>query len=554
MSAKKRARKAIKQAKRDLANKKKQELYEKFQQKYNKNKAPESLDTPKTTDNKVTIEKEQIEGSVDVAKQEIEANNEIFKDFQDENTKDFNSQNKLIDGIDTKLDNFEQKLFHSQGGDKTALPQNDGESVEGADTPQVNEQVEGSVDEKAQGWIDKLKYGLGFAIGSAASWGMNKIDEYLKDSNDEADKEIESEKEKNAVIDGQITKEQNTLSPSEVERLQAEDVTQAPQTSDGNPYYLKDNPNKSKNPFSKEKPKSTSGYVNNLINSQGSLDEKLAILAELKKRNDVNQSDIQILEEHINNIKGSDINTGDVNLKVNTGNNNLNIQNDKEALKDSNLDKKVLEAKSQTEVMEKLQEESEKEAKAISEAQVDNTNKPTVKKVIQGSMDKLVSYTRGGSNAYSSSSGSNASGASVSGVNGNDGASKVSDYSATSISSNNIGANLPKNPTGAETVTQNEAQVADNKSTPVPVVSSPALTPSVPASVVTNNNTTNNIQLNGASKQLAKDTVGTAPKADTVTNEKVVNNQTVEKIPESSWNRFENGELSKYQDDFLRGN
>lgn len=541
MSAKKRARKAIKQAKRDLANKKKQELYEKSQQKYKKNEAPESLDTPKTIDNKVTIEKEQAD-SIDTAKQEIEANNEIYKDFQDENAKEFNSQNKLIDGIDTKLDNFEQKLFHSQGGDKTALPQNDGEGVEGADTTQVNEQVEGSVDEKAQGWIDKLKYGLGFAIGSAASWGMNKIDEYLKDSNDEADKEIESEKDKNAVIDGQITKEQNTLSPSEVERLQAEDVMQAPQTLDGNPYYLKDNPNKSKNPFSKEKPKVTSDYVNNLINSQGSLDEKLAILGELKKRNDVSQSDIQILEEHINNIKGSDINTGDVNLKVNTGNNNLNIQNDKEALKDSNLDKKVLEAKAQTEVMEELQEKSEKEAKAISEAQVDNTNKPNVKKVIQGSMDKLMSYTRGGSNAYSGSSGSNVSGASVSGLNGNDGASRVSDYSAPSISSNNIGANLPKNPTGAETVTQSEAQVADNKPTPVS------------ASVVTNNNTHNNIQLNGASKQLAKDTVGTAPKADTVTNEKVVNNQTVEKIPESSWNRFENGELSKSQDDFLRGN
>lgn len=541
MSAKKRARKAIKQAKRDLANKKKQELYEKSQQKYKKNEAPESLDTPKTIDNKVTIEKEQAD-SIDTAKQEIEANNEIYKDFQDENAKEFNSQNKLIDGIDSKLDNFEQKLFHSQGGDKTALPQNDGEGVEGADTPQVNEQVEGSVDEKAQGWIDKLKYGLGFAIGSAASWGMNKIDEYLKDSNDEADKEIESEKDKNAVIDGQITKEQNSLSPSEVERLQAEDVMQAPQTLDGNPYYLKDNPNKSKNPFSKEKPKVTSDYVNNLINSQGSLDEKLAILGELKKRNDVSQSDIQILEEHINNIKGSDINTGDVNLKVNTGNNNLNIQNDKEALKDSNLDKKVLEAKAQTEVMEELQEKSEKEAKAISEAQVDNTNKPTVKKVIQGSMDKLMSYTRGGSNAYSGSSGSNVSGASVSGLNGNDGASRVSDYTATSISSNNNGANLPKNPTGAETVTQSEAQVADNKPTPVS------------ASVVTNNNTQNNIQLNGASKQLAKDTVGTAPKADTVTNEKVVNNQTVEKIPESSWNRFENGELSKSQDDFLRGN
>lgn len=546
MSAKKRARKAIKQAKRDLAKKKKQELYEKLQQKYNKNKAPESLDTPKTTDNKVTIEKEQIEGSVDVAKQEIEANNEIFKDFQDENTKEFNSQNKLIDGIDSKLDNFEQKLFHSQGGDKTALPQNDGESVEGVDTPQLNEQVEGSVDEKAQGWIDKLKYGLGFAIGSAASWGMNKIDEYLKDSNDEADKEIESEKDKNAVIDGQITKEQNSLSPSEVERLQAEDVIQAPQTSDGNPYYLKDNPNKSKNPFSKEKPKVTSDYVNNLINSQGSLDEKLAILAELKKRNDVSQSDIQILEKHINNIKGSDINTGDVNLKVNTGDNNLNIQNDKEALKDSNLDKKVLEAKTQTEVMEKLQEESEKEAKAISEAQVDNTNKPTVKKVIQGSMDKLMSYTRGGSNASGANSISNAySGSSISGLSG---------ASVSGWNDSDSKANLPKNPTGVETVTQSEARVADNKPTPVPSVSTPISTSSVPASVVTNNNTTNNIQLNGASKQLAKDTVGTAPKADTVTNEKVVNNQTVEKIPESSWNRFENGELSKSQDDFLRGN
>ena len=535
MSAKKRARKAIKQAKRDLANKKKQELYEKLQQKYNKNEAPESLDAPKTIDNNVIIEKEQND-SIDTAKQEIEANNEIYKDFQDENAKEFNSQNKLIDGIDTKLDNFEQKLFHSQGGDKTALPQNDGESVEGADTPQLNEQVEGSVDEKAQGWIEKLKYGLGFAIGGAASWGMNKIDEYLKDSNDEADKEIESEKDKNAVIDGQITKEQNNLSPTEVERLQAEDVMQAPQTLDGNPYYLKDNPNKSKSPFSKEKPKVTSDYVNNLINTQGSLDEKLAILAELKKRNDVSQSDIQILEKHINNIKGSDINTGDVNLKVNTGNNNLNIQNDKEALKDSNLDKKVLEAKTQTEVMEELQEKSEKEAKAISEAQVDNTNKPNVKKVIQGSMDKLVSYTRGGSNAL---------GASVSELNGNDGAS---------MSSNNSGTNLPKNPTGAETVSQNEAQVADNKPTPVAAVSSPASTPSVQASVITNNSTHNNIQLNGASKQLAKDTVGTAPKADTVTNEKVVNNQTVERIPESSWNRFENGELSKSQDDFLRGN
>ena len=112
MSAKKRARKAIKQAKRDLANKKKQELYEKLQQKYNKNQAldnsdtSDTLDTPKTIDNKVTIEKEQNDSN-DIAKQEIEANNEIYKDFQDENTKEFNSQNKLIDGIDTKLDNFE---------------------------------------------------------------------------------------------------------------------------------------------------------------------------------------------------------------------------------------------------------------------------------------------------------------------------------------------------------------------------------------------------------------------------------------------------------------
>lgn len=527
MSAKNRARKAIKQAKRDLANKKKQELWEKAQKKYNKNEAIDNSETPQTT------EKEQND-SIDTAKQEIEANNEIYKDFQEENTKEFNSQNKLIDGIDTKLDNFEQKLFHSQGGDKTALPQNDGESVEVADTPQVNERIDGSVNEKAQGWIDKLKYGLGFAIGNAASWGMHKIDEYLRDSNDEADKEIESEKEKNAVIDGQITKEQNSLSPTEVERLQAEDVTQAPQTLDGNPYYLKDNPNKSKNPFSKEKPKSTSGYVNNLINSQGSLDEKLAILAELKKRNDVSPSDIQILQEHINNIKGSNINTGDVNLKVNTGNNNLNIQNDKEALKESNLDKKVLEAKTQTEVMEKLQEKSEKEAKAISEAQVDNTNKP-VKRVIQGSMDKLVSHTSGGSNA------SDANGASI-GTSGSS-VSSSSDASVSGWNGNDSKANLPKNPTGAETVTQNEAQVADNKPTP-----------SVPATVITNNNTHNNIQLNGASKQLAKDTVGTAPKADTVTNEKVVNNQTVERIPESSWNRFENGELSKSQDDFLRGN
>lgn len=530
MSARKKARKAIKQAKRDLANKKKQERFEKSQQKYVKKEAPEKAETaekseksesPKTADKptKEAPEKEQND-SKDAAKKEIEANNEIYKHFQDNNTKEFNSQNKLIDGIDTKLDNFEQKLFHSQGGEKTALPQNDEEGAEGTDASTANEQIEGSVDEKAKGWIDKLKYGLGFAVGTAASWGMNKIDEYLRDSNDEADKEIEAEKEKNAAIDGQITKEQKNLSPSEVEKLQAQDVTQAPKTSNGNPYYLKDNPNKSKNPFSSEKSKNTSDYVDNLIKSQGSLDEKLAILAELKKRNDVSPADIKRLEDHINSIKGGDTKTGDVNLKVNAGNNNLNIQNDKEALKESDLDKKVLEAKEQTVVMEKLQEKSEKEAKAISEAQVDNTNKPDAKQVIQGSMDKLVSPP---------SSGASAGG-------GGDG-----------------GANLPENPTGVDTVTQNDAQAADNKPAPAPTVSAPASTPSAPASV-TNNTTNNNIQLNGASKQLAKDTVGTAPKADTVTNEKVVNNQTVEKIPESSWDKFENGELSKSQDDFLRGN
>ena len=547
MSAKKKARKAIKQAKRDLANKKKQERFEKSQQKYAKKEAPEKAETaekseksesPKTADKptKEAPEKEQND-SKEAAKKEIEANNEIYKDFQDNNTKEFNSQNKLIDGIDTKLDNFEQKLFHSQGGEKTALPQNDEEGAEGTDASTANEQIEGSVDEKAKGWIDKLKYGLGFAVGTAASWGMNKIDEYLRDSNDEADKEIEAEKEKNAAIDGQITKEQKNLSPSEVEKLQAQDVTQAPKTSNGNPYYLKDNPNKSKNPFSSEKSKNTSDYVDNLIKSQGSLDEKLAILAELKKRNDVSPADIKRLEDHINSIKGGDTKTGDVNLKVNAGNNNLNIQNDKEALKESDLDKKVLEAKEQTVVMEKLQEKSEKEAKAISEAQVDNTNKPDAKQVIQGSMDKLVSPPSSG-----------ASGAGGGGASGGAGGSD-----ASAGGGGDGGANLPENPTGGDTVTQNDAQAADNKPAPAPTVSAPAPAPSAPASV-TNNTTNNNIQLNGASKQLAKDTVGTAPKADTVTNEKVVNNQTVEKIPESSWDKFENGELSKSQDDFLRGN
>ena len=61
----------------------------------------------------------QIEPEVESPNNDI---NETLNDFKDDNSTQFKKQSKQLRKIDSKLDKFEQKMFHSQGGEKTALP------------------------------------------------------------------------------------------------------------------------------------------------------------------------------------------------------------------------------------------------------------------------------------------------------------------------------------------------------------------------------------------------------------------------------------------------
>ena len=560
--------------------------------------------------------------------------NEILKNFQKSNEEGFSKQNKLIGNIDTKLDKFEQKLFHSQGGSKTAL-QKDGDvlKLESATTSIKNKALQIGKDNPQI--AENMSNGAGFLAAGLASLGFNAIGSgynFIKE------KMFSNENNENS-INGEVIQNTNELSPKDIEKMEAEELKEqtkekASEKSNSNTQYLK---KKEKSllsylPFFKEKEEyKLSDQVHNMLKTDGNLKEKESILNEVKKRNDVDKTEIKKLEEHV--IKQREIEKqreeakkSAVTMNIDMSHNDLmekmpEYANEFEKLENEPRYKKVrywTAPRGDDEELDELWWEydraksdlfkkyAKKYAATVDPTIIDARNykgeklspeeyapeyfqkeikevaekaKATVKnssESVAGVEKPSTSAPSSGSNTSASVDNNATSPASVSTNSQINKESPTSVESSTKQSSNSTatpaepqkevkeGKVLPANVSGSDTVSQGEATAADNsssessqeastaKSPSVSATSSNAY-PSVPASVSPNTNSTNNVELSGASKQLAKDTVGTEPKPDTITNESVVNNQVIEKVPESPWDKFNNAELTKSQDEFLRG-
>ena len=560
--------------------------------------------------------------------------NEILKNFQKSNEEGFSKQNKLIGNIDTKLDKFEQKLFHSQGGSKTAL-QKDGDvlKLESATTSIKNKALQIGKDNPQI--AENMSNGAGFLAAGLASLGFNAIGSgynFIKE------KMFSNENNENS-INGEVIQNTNELSPKDIEKMEAEELKEqtkekASEKSNSNTQYLK---KKEKSllsylPFFKEKEEyKLSDQVHNMLKTDGNLKEKESILNEVKKRNDVDKTEIKKLEEHV--IKQREIEKqreeakkSAVTMNIDMSHNDLmekmpEYANEFEKLENEPRYKKVrywTAPRGDDEELDELWWEydrakrdlfkkyAKKYAATVDPTIIDARNykgeklspeeyapeyfqkeikevaekaKATVKnssESVAGVEKPSTSAPSSGSNTSASVDNNATSPASVSTNSQINKESPTSVESSTKQSSNSTatpaepqkdvkeGKVLPANVSGSDTVSQGEATAEDNsssessqeastaKSPSVSATSSNAY-PSVPASVSTNTNSTNNVELSGASKQLAKDTVGTEPKPDTITNESVVNNQVIEKVPESPWDKFNNAELTKSQDEFLRG-
>ena len=123
---------------------------------------------------------------------------------------------------------------------------------------------------------------------------------------------------------------------------------------------------------------------------------------------------------------------------------------------------------------------------------------------------------------------------------------------------NIVGSVKPANISGNETVSQSEANITDNRDkkeaeTPKPVSKSSVNYLSAPASVTQSTPQSPQVQLSNNSKNLAEKTIGTEPKPDTITNEKVINNEVIQKTPENNFNKFNKAQLNEDEDKFLRG-
>ena len=118
---------------------------------------------------------------------------------------------------------------------------------------------------------------------------------------------------------------------------------------------------------------------------------------------------------------------------------------------------------------------------------------------------------------------------------------------------NIVGSVKPANISGNETVSQSEANITDNQDKKEAETTKPISKSSAPASVTQSTPQSPQVQLSNNSKNLAEKTIGTEPKPDTITNEKVINNEVIQKIPENNFNKFNKAQLNEDEDKFLRG-
>ena len=564
----------------------------------------------------------QIEPEVETPNNDI---NETLNDFKDDNSTQFEKQSKQLRKIDSKLDKFEQKIFHSQGGEKTALPTKN-QSIFGKTKDFFTKHFSKDYSsENKPSFVDNNSSLIGIGLG-LASWAGGTAFTALKNwwnNNDNIEtqsvddkKTIESNSIKTKSIEGKIKQFEHTPPTlREIQKVRDDnllsEIIEAENNGSETPSYLKEKKSfLSYIPFLETKPtyELSDKFKERLSDDGNYLETKKYLLSKLKTRDDVNKDDLKFLENQIektsekkkekdtkvhyfgtkDSISIAEIKEAFPEYKEkyerlskdyrlnevirNKAINNLDnfytkkyallkepnkalvknyygeVLSPKEYLNDSEfLEPYLNEYKTETELLDEDPEVNEKklsEITANSKSRYDETRNQNefLNELRQKSSLKVEKEAT---------------------INSSKPETIQSVDDSKTIESNSLelpkptqnieGSVKPANISGNETVSQSEANITDNRDKKEAETPKPVLKPSAPASVTQSTPQSPQVQLSNNSKNLAEKTIGTEPKPDTITNEKVINNEVIQKTPENNFNKFNKAQLNEDEDKFLRG-
>ena len=564
--------------------------------KKDKEKDTETKDTPKTNAEVKKSNADEVSDRIENNK--VDEINTSLHEFNDDAQLELSKQSKGIHSIENTLDYFDQKLFHSQGGDKTKL---DDAQTQGTISNPSNSSD--SENEEKQGFFSKLKkffsnniVGLSVA-GSALGQGvyenideiMGKSEAKLADDDAKLDKVIA--KESGAKVEGEVSLNDamKDVKPS-TQETQEKQVQQVKNDAKSDkPSFLKENPKFNTSPD--EKQYILSDYVTNIMNSSSNVEEKKEIYNQIKNRQDINKTEITNLENHINEISNTTNNSTnnttnqketnvDVTIKDDRGNVTSQTMTEaqansveKDIAKQNELVELTEEAKKNVKASQELEKVQEAENarnsksneklanKALNDVPKTNPAKDLRPQESGGTINNIADWFKSlfssktdESNPQQSSGGSSSGGGGGGGSSGGGGGTQA----AAGVS----GEAAQQGLSGGEIVSNSDAQKDEAQATKSKELQDKAVAEAkvkekqqeaferqnqTPAGNPTNQGSKgsstpsqnlSSVKANNATKDLAQKTTNPSQKPDTITNEKVINNHKVETLPKDSWDEF----------------
>lgn len=556
----------------------------------------ENKETPKTNADVKKSNADEVSERLENNK--VDEINTSLHEFNDDAQLELTKQSKGIHSIENTLDYFDQKLFHSQGGDKTKL---DNAQTQGTISNPSNSS--NSNNEEKEGFFSKLKkffsnniVGLSVA-GSAMGQGvyenideiMGKSEAKLADDDAKLDKVIA--KESGAKVEGEVSLNdamKDVKATPTTQETQAKQVQQVKDNAKSDkPSFLKENPKFNTSPD--EKQYVLSDYVTNIMNSSGNVEEKKEIYNQIKNRQDINKTEITNLENHINEISNTTNNNTTNNTTENKPQVDVTIKGDNgKSITETMSPEKAQETEKQINQQNdivKMTEEAKKNVKASQElekaqeaenARNSKSNEKLANKALNdipktnaatdlrpqesgGTINNiadwfksLFSSNKDESNSQQSSGGSSSGGggggssggggtqaaAGVSGEAGQQGLSGGEIVSSSDAQKDEAQATKSKelqDKAVAEAKVKEKQQEAFERQNQTPA-GNPTNQGSKGSSTPSQN--LSSVKTNNATKDLAQKTTNPSQKPDTITNEKVINNHKVETLPKDSWDEF----------------
>lgn len=558
----------------------------------------ENKETPKTNADVKKSNADEVSERLENNK--VDEINTSLHEFNDDAQLELTKQSKGIHSIENTLDYFDQKLFHSQGGDKTKL---DNAQTQGTISNPSNSS--NSNNEEKEGFFSKLKkffsnniVGLSVA-GSAMGQGvyenideiMGKSEAKLADDDAKLDKVIA--KESGAKVEGEVSLNdamKDVKATPTTQETQAKQVQQVKDNAKSDkPSFLKENPKFNTSPD--EKQYVLSDYVTNIMNSSGNVEEKKEIYNQIKNRQDINKTEITNLENHINEISNTTNNNTTNNTTENKPQVDVTIKGDNgKSITETMSPEKAQETEKQINQQNdivKMTEEAKKNVKASQElekaqeaenARNSKSNEKLANKALNdvpktnaatdlrpqesgGTINNIADWFKSlfSSNKDESNSQQSSGGSSSGGGGGGGGSSGGGGTQAAAGVSGEAGQ---QGLSGGEIVSSSDAQKDEAQATKSKELQDKAVAEAkvkekqqeaferqnqTPAGNPTNQGSKgsstpsqnlSSVKTNNATKDLAQKTTNPSQKPDTITNEKVINNHKVETLPKDSWDEF----------------